>query len=82
MAEKDNKRNTSSLRRKGNPSDTGQEKATIKEGKKTEALKKEEEIQEKYTEEGGEIPSHLKKGANPNRNPDKPDIDKPGYGGS
>lgn len=82
MADKDDKRNTSNPQRKGNPSDTGHDKATIKEGKKTEELKKEEEIQEKHIEEAGKIPAHLKKGANPNRNPDKPDIDKPAYGGS
>ena len=79
MAEKDNKRNTSSHSGKSNPSDSGHDKATIKEGKTSEELKKEEEIREKHTD-GGEIPSHLKKDAN--TNPNKPDIDKPGYGGT
>ena len=82
MAENENVRNTPSQSVKSNPSDPGQDKATIKEGKTTEELKKEEEILKKYTQEGGEVPSHLKKGSNPNRNPDKPDIDKPAYGGS
>lgn len=66
---------------KANPSDTGQDKATIKEGKTTDELKNEEEIIEKHTNDG-EIPPHLQRGANPNRNTDKPDIDKPAYGSS
>ena len=81
MAERDNQRNTPSNRRKANPSDSGHDKATIKEGKTTEELKKEEEIRAEHTDDG-EIPSHLKRGANPNRNTDKPDIDKPAYGSS
>lgn len=79
MADK-GRRNTSNPQRKANPSDTGQDKASIKEGKNAKALEKEEEIRDKHLEEGGEIPSHLEKGTN--RNPDKPDIDKPAYGSS
>jgi len=79
MADK-GKRNTSNPQGKGNPSDTGQDKASVKEGKNTKELKKEEEIRNRHMEEGGEIPSHLQKGRN--RNPDKPDIDKPAYGNS
>lgn len=82
MAEKDNMENKTSSDRKGNPSDTGQDKPAIKESKTSEDLNKEEEIREKHLDEGGEVPSHLEKGANPNRNPDKPDIDKPAYGSS
>jgi len=81
MAQRDNQENNPSPSRKGNPSDTGQDKATIKEGKTTDELKNEEEIIEKHTHDG-EIPSHLQRGANPNRNTDKPDIDKPAYGSS
>jgi hypothetical protein len=82
MAENKNQENNPSSHRKANPSDTGKDKASIKKGGTSEELKKEEKITEKYTDEGGEIPSHLKKGANPNRNTDKPDIDKPAYGSS
>lgn len=79
MAERDNQRNTPSQSRKSNPSDSGHDKAEVKEGKNAEELKNEEEIREKHTD-GGEIPSHIEKGAN--RNPNKPDIDKPAYGGT
>lgn len=64
------KRNTPSQTGKGNPSDTGQDKASVKEAKTPEELKKEEEIKKEHTD-GGEIPSHLKENAN--RNPDKQD---------
>jgi len=79
MAERDHQENNPSPSRKANPSDTGQDKATLKEGKTTDGLKNEEEIIEKHTNDG-EIPSHLQKGTN--RNTDKPDIDKPAYGSS
>ena len=79
--DQDKRRNTSNPRGKGNPSDTGHDKAAIKKGKTGEDFEKEEEIREKYTDEGEEVPSHLKKRGNPNRNQDKPDIDKPTYGG-
>lgn len=77
MAE--SKRNTPSQTGKANPSDSGHDKASVKEGKTTDELKKEQDIKKKHTD-GGEIPSHLKQ--DPNRNTDKPDIDKPAYGGS
>ena len=79
MAERDNQQNRPSQSRQGNPSDSGHDKATIKEGKNPEELKKEEEIRAEHTDDG-EIPSHLEK--NSNRNTDKPDIDKPAYGSS
>lgn len=79
MAERDNKRNNPSPSGKANPSGSGHDKASIKKGKIAEDLKKEEEIKKKHTDEG-EIPSHLKQ--DPNRNPNKPDIDKPAYGGT
>ena len=81
-ADNKNQENKPSSNRKANPSDTGKDKAAFKEVNPSKGLKKEEKITKKYTDEDGEIPSHLKKGANPNRNTDKPDIDKPAYGSS
>ncbi|MBT0810515.1 hypothetical protein KIH41_04405 [Litoribacter ruber] len=73
-------KNSPSPQGKSNPSDPGQkDKAAIKKGKTEEEIKKEKELKEKYLEENGEIPPHLEKGTN--RNPDKPNIHKPPYGG-
>lgn len=81
MAERDNQQNMPSNSKQGNPSDSGKDKATIKEGKTADELKNEEEIIERHTNDR-EVPPHLQRGGNPNRNTDKPDIDKPAYGSS
>jgi hypothetical protein len=74
-------KNTPSPQGKSNPSDKGTEdKAAIKKGSSAEEIEKEEELKKKYLEEDGEVPPHLEN--NPNRNPDKPNIHKPKYGGS
>jgi len=79
MAEREDQSNNPSPSRKANPSDSGQDKAQIKKGKTAEELEREEGIRQEHTDEG-KIPSHLEKHAN--RNPNKPDIDKPSYGGT
>jgi len=74
-------KNSPSPQGKSNPSDPGsQDKAAIKKGKSQEEIDKEKELKDKHLEEDGEIPPHMEN--NPNRNPDKPNIHKPKYGGS
>ncbi len=77
----DKNANTTS-NKKGSPSDTGQEKAATKRGKSTMEFQKEEEIKDEFLNEGEEVPSHLKKGANPNRNTNKTKTSEPTYGNS
>jgi hypothetical protein len=73
-------KNTPSKQGKSNPSDPGKDKASIKEGSSKEELKNEDEVKKEHLDEDGEVPSHLE--SNPNRNPDKPNIHKPKYGGT
>lgn len=70
--------NNQSPQGKGNPSDSGQDKAQIKDAKDQDQMKREEEIRQKYTE-GADEPAQNVRTKNPNRNTDKPDIDKPAY---
>ncbi|HLT08290.1 MAG TPA: hypothetical protein VK014_12240 [Cyclobacteriaceae bacterium] len=79
MAEIEDQNNHPSPSRKANPSDSGRNKAQIKEGKTADELEREDEIRQEHTDKE-QIPSHLEKHAN--RNPNKPDIDKPSYGGT
>jgi hypothetical protein len=72
-------RNNSSPQRKGNPSDTGQSKAEVKGTPDDEQLKREQEIIDKYGSELDEMQPDVLRGSNPNRNTQKPDIDKPAY---
>ena len=58
---------------KGNPSDTGQPKASVKEVNK-EQIKKEGEIQEEYQiEDNDQIPKEVMDQSNSNREPQKKD---------
>ncbi len=66
--------------KKGNPSDEGQDKASIKKGKSAEELEREEELRNQHLDRDSEIPSHLEK--NPNRNEDKTNTSEPKYGSS
>jgi hypothetical protein len=73
-------KNSPSPQGKSNPSDPGsKDKAAIKKGSTPEEIEKEQELKEKYLEEDGDVPPHLEKGSN--RNPSKPNINKPKYGG-
>jgi hypothetical protein len=65
------------IAKKGKPSGPGHVKADIKEVD-TNNLKVKEEIEEKYLKEGDE-PSENIPQKHPNRNLDKPDVDKPAY---
>lgn len=62
----------------GNPSDLGKSKAETKEAKEQDSLDREEEIRNKYMKNEDEVAENVRV-LNPNRNTDKPDIDKPAY---
>ena len=79
MPLEDVERNNPSPQTKSNPTDSGKSKASIKVAPDAEALKRQEEIEEKYLDEDGNPAPDLLRGSNPNRNTDKPDIDKPAY---
>lgn len=70
--------NKPSTENKGNPSDTGQNKAQIKDIKGKEKVKREDEIADKYLEDEDRAADNVDV-KNPNRNRDKPNIDKPSY---
>ena len=74
-------RNNNSPLGKGNPGDTGQDKASVKKaGESITDLNYKAQLADKYTEGTDKPASHLMKG--PNRNTDKTKLDKPAYGGS
>jgi hypothetical protein len=64
---------------RGNPSDTGRSKASIKTVQNIEELEEEFELEEKHTEGIDRPGQDARKGTNPNRNTGKPDIDKPSF---
>lgn len=66
---------------KGKPSGTGLSKAGLKTIPHIEDLDKHDEIADKYTD-GPDEPAANIRVSNPNRTVDKPEIDKPAYGGS
>jgi len=78
---KDNYRNTSSSQGKGNPSDTGQDKAEVKDTKEMndQNLEENQELKEKYTDGAGQPANEKTKVTNINRNTEKEDIDKGRY---
>ena len=63
---------------KGKPSGEGKSKAATKTITDADNSDQQEEIREKYTE-GPDEPAANVRVTNPNRNTDKPDIDKPAY---
>lgn len=67
---------------KGNPSDSGQPKAGAKPVNNLDNLEENDELQEKHMDDIDTPGPDALKGSHPNRNYDKPDIDKPSYGGS
>lgn len=68
---------------KGKPTESpGRDKASVKDVKKTkEELNKEDELRDQYTDDQGNPDPDKVRVKNPNRNTDKPEIDKPDYGG-
>jgi hypothetical protein len=66
---------------KGKPSGQGKDKAATKEVD-PKKLKREEEMRKKYTDKEGNPDPDKVNVKHPNRNTDKPDIDKPAYGSS
>jgi hypothetical protein len=70
--------NRPSVPGKGNPSDVGKSKAQIKNVQNLDNLDEHEEIKDKYTSGLDSVPGDVIVN-NPNRNTDKPDIDKPSY---
>ena len=66
---------------KGRPAGEGKSKASTKKVD-TENLKRAEEMREKYTDKEGNPDPDKVNVKHPNRNTDKPDIDKPAYGSS
>lgn len=73
-----NQMNRMSPQKQGNPSDLGKAKAEVKLGKEDDSLSREDEIKDKYMSSEDEAAANVRK-LNPNRNTDKPDIDKPAY---
>lgn len=69
---------TRSSARKGDPSGEGQSKAAIKTIRDIDVIDETETLKEAYTE-GPDDPAANVRIMNPNRNTDKPDIDKPAY---
>ena len=69
--------NKPNRQKRGNPSDEGKQKAQIKDAK-PEKTDRHEEMRRKYME-SGDNPTEKVKVKNPNRNTNKPDIDKPAY---
>lgn len=67
---------------KGNPSDTGQPKAGFKPVNNLDNLEENDELQEKHMDDIDTPGPDARKGSHPNRNYNKPDLDKPAYGGS
>jgi hypothetical protein len=67
---------------KGNPSDTGQPKAGAKPVNNLDNLEENQELQEKHMDDIDMPGPDALKGSHPNRNYDKPDLNKPAYGGS
>lgn len=61
------------------PKDTGSDKAQIKEIQGEEEVKRDEEMRERFEEGQDQDLIKNTKVNNPNRNTDKPDIDKPAY---
>ena len=80
MPYKSNKGSQQGSENKGNPSDRGQDKAGVKTAGSPEDIQRDEELVAKHVDEG-ERP-HPDAVTHPNRNTDKPQIDKPGYGGT
>lgn len=81
MAKKDEKMtNRESPQRGGkSPKDTGSDKAEIKDIHGQEGVERDEEMRKRFEEgQDKELSKHTKE-INPNRNTDKPDIDKPAY---
>lgn len=68
---------SSGLNKKGQPSTVGQNKASIKNAS-LKNKKKDKEVRRDYMQDEDE-PANNVKVNNPNRNTDKPDIDKPSY---
>lgn len=66
------------IKKKGRPSDTGTDKAGLKDVG-VERLDVNDEMAEKYTEGSDELPADNIFSRHPNRNLNKPDIDKPAY---
>lgn len=66
------------IAKKGKPSGPGHERAGLKDVH-VERLEDEFEVGDKYTEDGSSEPSENVFVRHPNRNLDKPDIDKPPY---
>lgn len=78
MAKKQNPENNPSTQGKGNPGDYGKSKASIK-SVDPENVDEKEKVKKKHTEGHDKVGPDALKGSNPNRNTDKPDIDKPKY---
>lgn len=76
-----NSRNNPSKQGLGNPGDSGQDKASIKDIKGTEEddLQQEEELREKYGDETEGVDPDTLRGSHPNRNTDKTDSPGPAY---
>lgn len=66
---------------KGKPSQTEKDKSEVKEVN-VDALEQSEELENKYTDDEGNPDTDKIWVTNPNRNTNKPDIDKPAYGSS
>jgi len=81
MAKKDEKMtNRQSPQRGGkSPKDTGSDKSQIKDIHGQEEVERDEEMRKRYEEGQDEDLTKNTKVNNPNRNTDKPDIDKPAY---
>ncbi len=77
MADQTNTSNQSSSENKGNPAGAGQS-AGDPTSENPEINQQTKRLADEYTEDGlDEVPPHLTN--NPNRNYDKPDLDKPPY---
>lgn len=64
---------------KGNPSDSGQPKAGVKTVPNLDNLDERQKLQEEHMDGIDEPGPDALKGSHPNRNYDKPDLDKPAY---
>lgn len=68
---------SSGLNKKGQPSTVGQNKASVKNASLANK-EKDKEVRQEFMKDEDEPANNIKTN-NPNRNTDKPDIDKPSY---
>ncbi|MGB3619433.1 MAG: hypothetical protein WBA12_15050 [Catalinimonas sp.] len=74
-----NQQNNPSPQGDGNPTDMGKAKASTKVAPDQEQLDREEEVAEKFLDADGNPSPDALRGSSPNRNYDKPDLNKPSY---